>query len=207
MRSMEKEKHPKAIEFGKAFATIARAHNRTLKSLHVELEVSDSYISTISTGKRVPSPQLLGNYLAALEPLTECELDLLLEPYAALLVEGFVPPEKGKFSPDGRERHAQANAQREFTPELRNRMSEAASGNNNANYGKPLSESVRQKISEALKGEKNPNYGRGLSDELKQRISVKLRGRQPNPEAVKKMVETKRKKTIFLRQNETDSTS
>ena len=56
MRSMEKEKHPKAIEFGKAFATIARAHNRTPKSLHVELEVSDSYISNISTDKRIPNP-------------------------------------------------------------------------------------------------------------------------------------------------------
>lgn len=55
--------------------------------------------------------------------------------------------------------------------EIRKKMSEATSGENNHNYGKHLPEETRNKISNSLKGEKHWNYGKKTSEETRNKIS------------------------------------
>jgi len=60
---------------------------------------------------------------------------------------------------------------RKHTEESKRKISEALSGKNNPNFGKPLSEETKRKISESQKGEKHHGYWKLLSEEHKRKLS------------------------------------
>lgn len=64
-------------------------------------------------------------------------------------------------------------------------------GEKNPNYGKHFTPETRQKMSEAKKGENNYWYGKHFSPEHKQKIGLKSKGKHPSEETIQKQREAK----------------
>lgn len=62
-------------------------------------------------------------------------------------------------------------------------------GKKSPNYGKNFSEEIKTRMSEAKKGENNPMYGKRLSEEHKKKLSNANKGKQHSEETKKKIGE------------------
>lgn len=77
--------------------------------------------------------------------------------------------------------------------ETRKKMSKAASGDRNANYGKSPSAETRRRQSVALSGERGPNYGKQFGVEWRKRLSEAKKGRHNPNYGRPRSAETRRK--------------
>ena len=81
------------------------------------------------------------------------------------------------------------------SPETKQKLREAMSGENNPNYGKKRSDATKQKISESQRGKNNPFFGKKHSPESKKKMSKIQKGRIHSPETKKKIGESNKGKS------------